>query len=340
MLEAPNLDTADIVAALRQHHDLDVASLEFLPIGNDVGSYVYRITTHGGVRYFLKARRAPMYEPSVVVPRYLQQHGIPQVVAPLPTQAGALWIPQQTFNLMLYPYIDARTGMDVGLTVAQWRELGSALRTLHTLDPPPHLRRIVAGEAFEAPYWVDEMRRLQSRIDAAQRRDAIDAEFAASWTQRSGQMYALMQRALALGRELLAAPRPFVLCHSDIHTANVLVEGGGALHIVDWDQPVFAPKERDLMFFGAGLGNLTGNADDSAFFYDGYGATTLDRTAFAYYRYAWVMQDWVACGAEVLLYDDLGAATRRKSLRSFIDMFSPGNVVDVAYASDIAGAST
>ena len=334
MLEKPNLDDAAIVAELRKHHALDVASLEFLPIGNDVGSYVYRVATRGDSTYFLKARRAPMYEPSVVVPRYLHEQGIHQVVAPLPAPSGALWVSLGAFNLILYPFIDARTGMDAGLTTPQWTELGRALRKLHTLDPPPHIGSSVARESFDAPYWVAEMRRLQAHIDGAAWRDTIDAEFAAFWFERQDQMSRLMTRALALGRELLTAPREFVLCHSDIHTANVLVEPSGALHIVDWDQPVFAPKERDLMFFGADLGNLTGSTDDARHFYAGYGTTKLDRTAFAYYRYAWVMQDWVAVGAEVLLHDDLGEATRRKSLRSFVLMFAAGNVVDVAYASD------
>ena len=334
MLEKPNLDDDAIVAALREHHALDVATLEFLPIGNDVGSYVYRVATRGDSTYFLKARRGPMYEPSVLVPSYLHEQGMHQVVAPLPTRSGALWVPFGAFNLILYPFIEARTGMDAGLTQPQWTELGRALKKLHALDPPPHIRSSVLRESFDAPYWVAEMRRLQVRIDGAAWRDAIDAELAAFWTHRRDQMYRLMTRTLALGRELLAVPREFVLCHSDIHTANVLVESKGALHIVDWDQPVFAPKERDLMFFGAGLGSLTGDADDASHFYEGYGATAIDRAAFAYYRYAWVMQDWVACGAEVLLYDELGEVTRRNSLRSFVAMFAPGNVVDVAYTSD------
>jgi len=334
MLEKPNLDDEAIVSALRAHYSLDVAALEFLPIGNDVGSYVYRVATRDDSTYFLKARRAPMYEPSVVVPRYLHEQGIHQAVASLPARSGDLWVPLGAFNLILYPFIEARTGMDAGLTAPQWAELGRALHKLHGLDPPPHIHRILARESFDAPYWVAEMRRLQRRIDGAAWRDAIDAELAAFWTERQDQMYRLMTRTLALGRELLAVPREFVLCHSDIHTANVLVASNGALHIVDWDQPVFAPHERDLMFFGAGLGNLTGGADDVEHFYEGYGPTKIDRTAFAYYRYAWVMQDWVACGAEVLLHDDLGETTRRHSLRNFIEMFAAGNVVDVAYASD------
>jgi len=40
----------------------------------------------------------------------------------------------------------------------------------------------------------------------------------------------------------------------DIHLWNLLIDDRtGALHVVDWDTLIFAPKERDLMFIGAGL---------------------------------------------------------------------------------------
>lgn len=32
---------------------------------------------------------------------------------------------------------------------------------------------------------------------------------------------------------------------------NVLISKNGSIYIVDWDQPVMAPKELDLMFIGA-----------------------------------------------------------------------------------------
>ena len=85
MLEEPNLDADEICASLRQHFGFVVTQLEFLPIGNDIGSYVYRVETNKGAIYFLKARRAPMVESSVVVPHYLNAQSIPQVVAPLST---------------------------------------------------------------------------------------------------------------------------------------------------------------------------------------------------------------------------------------------------------------
>ena len=34
----------------------------------------------------------------------------------------------------------------------------------------------------------------------------------------------------------------FVLCHSDIHGGNVLIDGNDAIYIVDWDEPIIALK--------------------------------------------------------------------------------------------------
>lgn len=334
MLEKPSLDDSAVSAALRGCYGLDVTTLRFLPIGNDVGSYVYRVDTRSDGAYFLKARRAPMYEPSVAVPRFLVEQGLHQVVAPLPTVDGALWVAFGKFNLILYPFIDARTGKDAGMTPRQWTELGRVLKKMHSLEPPASLRALIGAESFDAPYWVAGMQRLQQLIDQRDRLDAIGAALVRVWRRREAQMYALMARTRELGRMLHETPREFVLCHSDIHTANVLVEAGGALHIVDWDQPIMAPKERDLMFFGAELGALTGGASEARDLFEGYGSGEVDTLAFAYYRYAWVMQDWVANAEEVLLYADLGEATRRNSLRRFEAMFEPGDVVGVAYASD------
>ena len=38
----------------------------------------------------------------------------------------------------------------------------------------------------------------------------------------------------------------FVLCHSDIHAGNVLLGGNETIYIVDWDDPIMAPKELSL----------------------------------------------------------------------------------------------
>src|SRR3712207_7537781 len=46
---------------------------------------------------------------SLLVPRYLHDHGVAQVVAPLPTRTHALAVPVGEFTLTLYPFVDGRS---------------------------------------------------------------------------------------------------------------------------------------------------------------------------------------------------------------------------------------
>ena len=82
------------------------------------------------------------------------------------------------------------------------------------------------------------------------------------------------------------------MCHSDIHAGNILIDANGALYIVDWDNPVLAPKERDLMFIGGGQ-EFAGHTaqEEETLFYRGYGQTQIDPIALAYYRYERIIQD-------------------------------------------------
>ena len=86
--------------------------------------------------YFLKVKKGAMYQPSVVVPAFLKTQGIHQVVAPLPTVTGELWAMIDPFTLILYPFIDGKTGMEQGMSSSQWMAFGSILKKIHgTLLP-------------------------------------------------------------------------------------------------------------------------------------------------------------------------------------------------------------
>jgi spectinomycin phosphotransferase len=141
---------------------------------------------------------------------------------------------------------------------------------------------------------------------------------------------ALVGRADRLGRRLAGEPSRQVLCHGDLHTWNVLVDADRRLWIVDWDEAVLAPRERDLMFVVGGIGLGLVQPDDTDSFLQGYGQTSIDPRRLAYYRAAWAVQDIAEYGEEVLLAPALGEATRRAALEGFIDLFAPGNIVELA----------
>jgi len=137
----------------------------------------------------------------------------------------------------------------------------------------------------------------------------------------------LIERADSIGRHLRDSNLKFVPCHADIHTANILVTPEQKMFIVDWDDTVLAPKERDLMFVLPG--NTIQTREEQAFL-SGYGKTEINQLAFAYYRYEWCVQEIGDFGNRVFFTKDIGEDTRQSALEGFIRLFSQGDVVDIA----------
>jgi spectinomycin phosphotransferase len=311
MREPPALADARIVTALQASFGIRVAALVFLSIGNDSASWAYRVEAAQGPAYFLKVRADAGPMPGAAVPAHLHRHGVSNVLAPLATSAGAPYVLVDGFTLALYPMLDARVGAEVGLSPAQWRQLGAALQQIHRVPLTPELGRMVGREAFRP-----SRRELVADLEALVATVASDD---------------------ALGRQLVRSSFPQVLCHADLHTWNVLVDDHQQLWLVDWDEAILAPKERDLMFVVGGIGHDLVRPADTDSFFQGFGQATVDPRLLAYYRCAWAVQDIAAYGEQVLLAPGLGEVTRRAAVEGFMDLFAPGNIVDLAQAPDPTG---
>ncbi len=334
MREPPRLDEAAIHAVLREGYGLDAVGLAFLPLGADAASAVFRVEAADGRAYLLKARTGGGFRPaSLAVPRFLAARGVPHVLAPLPASDGRLWVDGDGFALSLYPFLDARPAVEVGLSAAQWRALGAALRQIHACRLPPALAETLPRERF-TPSRRERLPALIAAVDGPAPGDPARRELAAFWRERRDEIHALIERADALGRRLRRRGLPPVLCHADLHTWNVLVDDGGRMWLVDWDEVVFAPKERDLMFVVGGIGRGLVGAEDTAAFLAGYGETAIDAPALAYYRVAWAVQDMMAYGETAFLDPDRGAVGRADAARGFMALFAPGNIVEIARAGD------
>lgn len=331
MLEKPNLSDAQIISALGAAYSLSVNSLDFLPIGNDAGAWVYRVDVAGAPPYFLKVKRGPVAKAALHVPRYLSDLPIEQIVAPLPTRTGALTGTCGGFTLILYPFIEGRTGMEIGMSDRQWLEFGATLGEIHRTILPTEIAAYMPGETF-VPKWAESVGRLAQQIRDAAPGDRFQRELAEYWRSRDEEIRQLVLRTEELGRALRGGAREFVLCHADIHTANVLLDGAGRLHMIDWDEIICAPKERDLMFVvdRAVDGSIVpGSAE--AHIFAGYGPTVVDPVALAYYRYEWVVQEIGDFGARIFFDQDVGEETRADAVLGFRELFEPGDVVDGAY---------
>jgi spectinomycin phosphotransferase len=120
MLEKPNIADDKIADCLSAHHGIATAEIAFLAIGYDASAWAYRVAAADGQRYFLKLRRGAIHETPAAIARYLQAEGIREVVASLPTVSDQLMVPLEDYTLLLYPWIEGRSGMETGLTDDQW----------------------------------------------------------------------------------------------------------------------------------------------------------------------------------------------------------------------------
>ena len=333
MLEKPDLPDEHIVACLQKAYALSVRHISFLPLGADTNTAVYRAVTDAQTPYFVKLRRGTFDEMSVVLPKALSDLGIRQIITPLPTNTGQLWTPLDVFMVILYPFVEGENGYERPLSDHQWIDLGRALKQIHTAVVPPAILNRLQRENYD-PQWCNIVKEFLQQIEKDTFHEPIAARLATFLKTKRDQIVELVARTERLALILEPRSLAYILCHADIHAGNILLDANNSLYIVDWDTPILAPKERDLMFIGGALlGNGRTPQEEERLFYQGYGQPEIDPVALAYYRYERIIQD-IASFCQHIFLTTGADDDRAQSLRYLIGNFAPGSVLDVAYQSD------
>lgn len=332
MLEKPDIEDSCLVASLQDGYGLHAIQVSFLPLGADQHTASYRVLARDQTPYFLKVRRGAFDEASVALPHFLRSQGVTPIIAPLTTKAGQLWAGLGSLKLVLYPFVEGENAYGVALSERHWHDLGKALKRIHTVELPPAIIRVIQPETY-SPEWREMTRGFLERVEDDTFDDPIAAELAVFLKAQRAEVLNLVGRAEQLAGSLQARSQHRVLCHGDLHPGNILIDASNALFIVDWDSPVMAPQERDLMFFGGGLG-FAGYAaqEEEALFYRGYGPTPIDPTALAYYRYERIVQD-IAAFCQQLLLTNEGGPDRERSLGFLTSNFLPKGTIAMAHIS-------
>ena len=333
MLEKPDLPHEKIIACLHDRFGLHVAQVTFLPLGADQDTAVYHVMAKGDTAYFLKLRSSDFDETSVLIPKFLADRGIEQIIAPLITKTGQLWARLDAYKVVLYPFVEGHNGYEVDMSERHWHDFGATLKRIHTVEIPPALLNCIRKETF-SPRWRATVKTFLARIEHDIVDDPIARTMAACLKLKRSQILDLVGRAERLAQALQARSSDFIMCHSDIHAGNIFIDTNGAFYIVDWDTLTLAPKERDLMYIGGGLlaSGLTPQEEESCF-YESYGQTALDPIALAYYRYERIVED-IAVYCEQLFLSENGGEDRARSLHYLKSNFLPNSTIEIAYQSD------
>lgn len=246
MLTKPDIQDDTISKCLKNAYGLDVGTISFLPIGADFSTAVYRVATSSQMDYFLKLRSGGFLEASVSVPKYLADSGIKQVIPPIPTTTGQLWVNLGTsnvsFKVILYPYVEGRNAAEAKPSKKQWAQFGTAIKKIHDTSIPSSITKDVPRETFSSK-WRDAVRAFLIRGEDELCIDPIAAKTATFLKAKRVEILATIERIECLASSLQKQALSYVLCHADLHGWNLLIDKNGELYIVDWDTLVFARKE-------------------------------------------------------------------------------------------------
>lgn len=331
MHEQPAIPIERLRACLQEQYGLVSVTLDFLPLGLDYNAGVYRVeSANNGNRifYLLKVKAGVLYEAGCLVPDYLRKQGITAVVAPLPTLNNVLWTLLNNWTVVVYPFIEGDTSWS-GMTDEQWEDTGAIFQRIHHTSLPASGFESIRKETFDVAEYSKWIRafEVQYLLNNDEKRISKAQDVLLSlWKTHQATISTAVRHMEKLAEVLQTQSLPYVICHADLHPANLLRDCLSHVHVIDWDEVMFAPKERDFIFVREALIDTYSVSP----FFQGYGQTKINWIALTYYRYERVIQDLIECAREVFFKDDVSEEAKADAAQLFGEVLSKDGEMEMA----------
>ena len=351
----------ETIRLIEKKYGIEIGNPGQLFLGADRDTFVYKVNSKNGKIYFLKIRTGIFNESSIVIPYLLSQKIGRHIIAPIQTTDGKLFITDSELTIVLYPFIDGRSGKEIDLTDDQLIGLGKTLRQIHEPGKTGISQEKfgISCEKFYIPCekfenkWIPVLTKYMNELDIIPVDNETTRQYVNMLGNRKNTITEIMERAEKLHAEILYygiknLEPGYCLCHADLHAANILIAEDD-FYIIDWDTMIMAPKERDLMFIGSGITGKWNTKRETDLFYLGYwgepdsaesekftgsrGNTKVNRTILDYYRFTRIIED-------IVVYHDqffeahCGEENRRLIAERVESNFLPGSTVEMAFGAD------
>ncbi|HAT7795772.1 TPA: aminoglycoside O-phosphotransferase APH(9)-Ia [Legionella pneumophila] len=326
-----NIPDQQLIKLLKVYYGIDIHAVQLIVGGADMNAFGYKADSESN-SYFVKLKYGHHDEINLSIIRLLHDSGIKEIIFPIYTRDTKLFQQIDHFKIIVYPFINAPNGFTQNLTEKQWHQLGKVLRQIHETSVPTAIQQRLRKETY-SPKWREMVRSFYNKIGFDDSDDQITTDFKTFFNQKIDSIHRLVDSSEELSKKIQLDLDKYVLCHSDVHAGNVLVVNEESIFIIDWDEPMLAPKERDLMFIGGGIGNVWNKPHEIDYFYEGYGKTNVDKIILSYYRHERIVEDIAVYGQD-LLSRDQNNESRLESFKHFKSMFDPNDVVEIAFSSD------
>jgi spectinomycin phosphotransferase len=288
------IDPQTILQTVQLEYGLAIQEMEFLLRGWGGDCFVAK--TAEGIRYFLKfhdeteflALAAGARDFYLPLMDQLHHKGIlPHIPHPSPTLQG-------DFSLTIEPYELVITNFIEGHLVGFGRLPDPILIRLAELTGILH--RSKSQLEFQHPFvdafqinYEDLLVQSLDEIETITPADRPGKQALKNLVlPQKNLVLEILNRHKELQTFARATDKPTVVCHTDLHGANLMTDDQDNLFILDWENAMLAPPEHDLFFFVADerFGDL---------FFPAYqkhvGSMDLDVQFFEFYLYRRAFED-------------------------------------------------
>lgn len=243
MLTEPNIDKDLIKKKIKDNYDLDVTSLTHVPAGE--ASWCYKVQTEKET-YFLKIYVSlESHEARFNLTYNLFNNcSIKNITHPLKNKYGELVFDIANHYAALFNYIDGKNASEKELNDKEKFALGKLLGEIHkssNLVPSFNLK-----EDFEYKNINRLLKNIKSSIALSKTETGHKKQTANLLLEHRDKILDRIKDLKTLGEELRNENLDFVICHGEPHIWNTMLNKEGEIFLIDWDDSLLAPKEKDL----------------------------------------------------------------------------------------------
>jgi spectinomycin phosphotransferase len=324
------IDIKKLMETIKREYGIQTSYIEQLNIGFDKNTILYRLFSFDKKVYFLKIRLGKFLESSIKIHFLLSKNiGLGNIINPIETLDKKLYVKLLPYAITIYPYINGQSGWDVKLTKDQFINFGKFMFNLHSITLPKKHLKSIPDKINNKKYIIKVKKYLQDILNLTYK-DTVILEFIKELEIRKNIILEIIDYLEKTMNDILLNSQNNCICHGDIHAGNLLIDKNN-FFVVDWDTIILAPKEKDLMFIGAGIGDKWNKQEEIEYFYKGYGKNTeISKTLIRYFRYERIIQDIFEFYQEIMIQES-NDEKRKLSLKLFKSQFEPKNVVEMAY---------
>jgi Ser/Thr protein kinase RdoA (MazF antagonist) len=248
--------------AIKNEYGVDVGSLQFRAKG--WGGYSYIIDAKNGSRYFLKVQplTGPEWASAPSSPRFylpllhqLYVQNLIRVPSLALTTGGGYSAAVDGYELVLYDFIDGEVVGFGRLPEPILAQLAEMVGKLHSATP-----RLRFEHEFRETYTLGvEHDLLRSLENLAQPETPVSLgveRLRENLPRIREPVLASLARFNALQAYARDLDKPQVICHTDLHGGNLMIDTSTSLSasesenlvLLDWENAMRAPPEHDLFF--------------------------------------------------------------------------------------------